>query len=303
MVVAYNPNDWSVAVRPFAPGSAVRLVIGSRHWFFSLLGFGAALGFNWRVHPKTAEVVLPPLGYVTSLLGSLFVYQITMFNSHCYSKFHQAWDALGLSIARVNDLGVFVYARLCPTAACEFMRLVHAAQHCLFLSFAGKPITNADSLVVRRQLLTPEELKWFRGEGNSLSAFTQILGWALMLIKKEDSAGRIDNKSSAMRIETLLIEWRQHATYTIYMAGEPVPFPYFHCVMLEAAAFQAFLALYLPFLVLSDELRDVSHTAEDWAGESALHNWWVSVDTELSSTPDFIASVRARASQRRNFPS
>ena len=262
MTVAYDPKVWTIPFRLFAPGSSIRAVLFDPRWYITLAVMAVMIAAAWsNLSHTTAMALRNPFGYIMGVLASIFSYQITNFTGNCHRHYNIIWGAAMTGWGRLNDLGLQCYSHLVDQdyrLACEVMRLVHAANHYVYLDYAGQ-VGDDHELLTRRGLVTQEELEWLQRDGRTVSRGYQCATWALKLIVNEVRAKRLDPTIAAAMEESLL-GWRGNTTYLPMLAQQPVPFAYFHTMAVELIVFQLGAAAYLVVLVFS--IHDVDGDGE-----------------------------------------
>jgi hypothetical protein len=251
MTVAYDPSAWYAAYRFFKKGSAIKAVLycdDDKSFYVMLASFPVIVGIFWMSCTKhDAETLKNQFGYVMALLSGVFSYQITNYTGRCYSRYEATWYAAMTGMSRLNDLAVQVHAHIAGTdhwLACEIMRLMHAANHYVYLDMAGQTGPNHD-LLVRRDLLSSEELSWL--QNNGVNCGYQCACWALRLIHRSVASGNL-GEITASKMEQSIIEWRRSTTLIPCLAMFPVPFVYYHTMRVELVVFQYGCAIYFTLL-------------------------------------------------------
>jgi hypothetical protein len=151
-------------------------------------------------------------------------------------------------------------------------------------------------LLLRRRLLTDEEVAWLRGDGTGSSAFYQCASWALTLIDGERAAGRLD-AMAAYAMEQSLVEWRQNTTLLPLVAITfPVPFAYSHLLHVELVVFLLVMCMHAAMFVMSVPSRVGGASTFDPTAWTVEEN-----DETLVASPAFVVR-RASAHRTRHHP-
>eukprot|EP00927_Polykrikos_kofoidii_P023095 TRINITY_DN21379_c0_g1_i1.p1 TRINITY_DN21379_c0_g1~~TRINITY_DN21379_c0_g1_i1.p1 ORF type:complete len:540 (-),score=55.85 TRINITY_DN21379_c0_g1_i1:89-1645(-) len=242
MPVAYNQEK---LFRNFFAwyGTSFRDVLGSRLYHVStllFLGGGIAVYLTVPVDTDVTEleeVVLYAIGFI----GSLFIFQVTWYINTCYSRFYTSWLVSCKGMARLNDLSlqVFAYLSYDPHLSLEVMRLMHAANHLLYIDMTS--FFRWD-LLERRHLLTEKECEYLNS--TTASKWFQCCCWSLQLIGGEVQSGRLV-PTLGLAMDRTICEWRQNTTHHGDIAKTPVPFGYYHLMITELVVVKLLLALRL----------------------------------------------------------
>eukprot|EP00217_Crustomastix_stigmatica_P013757 CAMPEP_0183803112 /NCGR_PEP_ID=MMETSP0803_2-20130417/32197_1 /TAXON_ID=195967 /ORGANISM="Crustomastix stigmata, Strain CCMP3273" /LENGTH=399 /DNA_ID=CAMNT_0026047847 /DNA_START=22 /DNA_END=1221 /DNA_ORIENTATION=+ len=162
-------------------------------------------------------------------LRSLLSFFLVTYNGHAYARYSSNWLAVMKGWSRLNDAGLQVYAYLEHSARLshDVLRLLHAFFHLVFLEFSGQLARRPDEswdVLVRRHLLSNEEVDWLRSRGGGYSA--TCIHQALRLVGAEVKAGRLDG-NLALGLDRSIAECRQNTTLLPLICETPIPFPYF----------------------------------------------------------------------------
>jgi len=222
-------------------GTSVREVVQSKLWLISLPLFA---GFQFWVFMMLRRDEIPKdfeaLGmYALGFFGSLFVFQMAWYINTCYQRFQRSWLVACKGMARLNDLSMQVYSYLSydHELSCDVMRLMHAANHMLYIDQAMR---SRWDLLERRHLITPEEREYLESHG--ASKWFQCACWALQYIGGEVRAGRLE-ASLGLAMDRSICEWRQNTTHHGDVSRTPIPFAYYHLMLMELILFKIGLTL------------------------------------------------------------
>ena len=257
MTIAYStsPADRRQVLLAWT-GTPSRAVLTNRTYWYWLILFALFTIFAYFVLPaEEANDLREPIGYASGLLGSLFIFQITSYNNTAFQRYQTHWESAMKGWIRINDVAHQAYAHLHydPWLAGEVMRLMHAANHLLYMDMAGQndlygkkqAAREQDEILIRRGLITHEEFVFLQSEiAAGVNPGFQCAAWALKLCNIECLAGRLP-APLAKALDQSIMAWREHTNFILNLEMNPIPFAYYYLLCLELDLFQFSLAVYM----------------------------------------------------------